>query len=97
MTADVDFKNIKLIAEQCDKLVTFGPVEQRDFLKRLGGDTRLEVLVNGAKSAEDIESIKSGYDMLTDPSRMGSRFKFFAMFPSVLKEHLKKYPVNGFQ
>lgn len=97
LTADVDFKNIKLIAEQNQKLVTYGPVEQREFLQRLGGDTRLEVLVNGAKSAEDIEALKSGYDMLTDPSKMGSRFKFFAMFPHVLEAHLKKYPVNGFQ
>lgn len=97
LTADVDFKNVKLIAEQNNKLITNGPVEQRDFLKRLGGDTRLEALVNGARSAEDIESLKSGYDMLTDSSKMGSRFKFFAMFPDVLKDHLKKYPVNGFQ
>lgn len=96
LTADVDFKNIKLIAEQNDKLVTFGPVEQKDFLKRMGGDTRLEVLVKGAKTAEDTDSLKSGYDMLTNPSQMGSRFKFFAMFPSVLKEHLNKFPVNGF-
>lgn len=97
LTADVDFKNIKLIAEQNEKLVTNGPVEQREFLKRLGGDARLQVLVDGAKSAEDIESLKSGYDMLTNPTKMGSRFKFFALFPSVLKAHLEKFPVHGFQ
>lgn len=97
LTADVDFKNIKLIAEQNEKLVTYGPVEQREFLERMGGDARLKVLVNGAKSAEDIESLKTGYDMLTDPTKMGSRFKFFALFPNVLKAHLEKFPVHGFQ
>lgn len=62
----------------------------------MGGETHLKKLIENAKSTEDTELLNSGYNMLTDPSKMGERFKFFAMFPKVLEEHLKKFPVNGF-
>lgn len=96
LTADVDFQQIQRIAERDDRLITFGPVEQHTFMKRLGGHARLEQLVESAQSAEAVETLRSGYDMLTNTQKMGSRFKFFSMFPSVLRDHLEKYPVNGF-
>lgn len=77
-------------------MITFGPVTQQDFLNRMGGKPRLEALVANAKSTEDADSLKTGYDMLTDSAKMGSRFKFFSMFPKVLENHLNKFPVNGF-
>lgn len=96
LTADVNFAHIKAIAEQNDRVITFGPVEQGDFLQRMGGDIRLSKLLEKQASAEIANSLKSGYHMLTDPSKMGSRFKMFAMFPKVLEKHLQKFPVNGF-
>lgn len=45
---------------------------------------------------ENRDAIRSGYKMLTDPEQMGTRFKFFSIFPAVLKEHLKKFPISGF-
>ncbi|XP_055902245.1 protein arginine methyltransferase NDUFAF7 homolog, mitochondrial [Eupeodes corollae] len=95
LTADVDFKRIKYIAEKKGEAITIGPVEQGTFLKRMEGDTRLKHLLENALP-ENKENIKSGYDKLTDPNQMGSRFKFISIFPSVLKEHLEKYPVSGF-
>ena len=35
--------------------------------------------------------------MLTNSEQMGSRFKFFAIYPSVLREHLKKFTPNAFE
>lgn len=96
VTADVNFAQIKSIAEQNDRVITFGPIEQKDFLKRMGGGMRLKNLMEKAASVDDANSLKCGYDMLTEPSKMGSRFKFFAMFPKILENHLKKFPVNGF-
>lgn len=96
MTADVDFEHVKFIAEKEDRLITFGPVEQGEFLKRMGGDVRLEALIKNAKSPENIEGLKSGYDMLTSPTKMGKRFKFLSMFPKVLEKHLTKFPPSGF-
>ncbi len=95
LTADVDFKQMKQFVEKDDKLIAFGPVEQRDFIKKLGGDVRIDRLVQSA--VPDMRSqIQTGYEMLTDPNEMGSRFKFFSMFPSVLRDHLLKYPAVGF-
>lgn len=96
VTADVNFAHIKSIAEQNERVLTFGPVEQRDFLNRMGGETRLANLLKKVASTEDADSLKSGYNMLTDPTEMGSRFKFFAMFTKVLENHLNKFPVGGF-
>lgn len=96
LTADVDFEIIKQKAAHQDRLITYGPIEQRDFLKQMGGDTRIEILVGKADSEENKNSLKTGYEMLTSPEQMGARFKFFAMFPKVLQSHLEKFPVNGF-
>lgn len=96
LTADVNFAHVKSIAEQNERAVTFGPLEQGEFLHRMGGGIRLEKLVENAESPDEANSLKSGYSMLTDPSKMGSRFKFFAIFPKVLENHLEKFPVGGF-
>lgn len=63
----------------------------------MGGETRLGILLKNPKSDEASQLLKSGYDMLTSPSKMGSRFKFFAIYPKVLEEHLKRFPALGFQ
>lgn len=96
LTADVNFAHMKAIAENEDRLITFGPVEQKDFLRRMGGDLRLEALVDNTTSESNAESLKIGYKMLTDPSQMGSRFKMFSIFPKVLEKHLNNVPVIGF-
>lgn len=96
ITADVNFAHIKAIAEQNERVATFGPIEQREFLNRMGGETRLSNLMDKAGSSDNANSLQSGYNMLIDPLKMGVRFKFFAMFPKVLENHLKKFPVSGF-
>lgn len=116
LTADVDFRHIKDVAERHNQTVCYGPVEQGTFLNRMEGELRLEVLKfpnsnkyffshkiffffqNLIKAAlpDNRADIKSAYEMLTHPEQMGSRFKFFSLFPAILKEHLKKYPVDGF-
>lgn len=88
---------MKAIVEQNNRLITFGPTEQKEFLSRMGGELRLQALVDKTHSETDAESLKSGYKMLSDPSQMGERFKFFAMFPRTLENHLTKFPVSGFQ
>nr|XP_014103446.1 protein arginine methyltransferase NDUFAF7 homolog, mitochondrial [Bactrocera oleae] len=95
LTADVDFRQIKRVAEENGKTLCFGPVEQGSFLKKMEGETRLEQLLSNALP-ENRDAIRSGYKMLTDPEQMGTRFKFFSIFPAVLKEHLKKFPISGF-
>lgn len=96
LTADVDFKAIKHIAEKDKKLITVGPVDQGDFLHRLGGEFRLNVLLENATD-EQAKQLQSGYKSLTEPDKMGKRFKMFALYPRVLEQILKQSPSFGFE
>ena len=42
------------------------------------------------------EVIRSAYDMLTDEGKMGSKFKFLAVFPATMEKIHEKYPPVGF-
>lgn len=95
LTADVDFSQIKKIATKNNRLVTFGPINQEIFLKQLGIEVRLQKLLQNTTDNEK-KSIIAGYRQITDPNEMGSIFKVFSMFPSVLKQHLERWPVSGF-
>lgn len=94
ITADVDFSYLRLFAEP--KVLTFGPISQNKFLKALGIDSRLCVLLKNCKSDEE-QNLISGYNMMIDEDKMGERFKFFSMFPEILKDYLFRYPVTGFE
>lgn len=95
LTADVDFAALKNIAEKNDRLITFGPITQADFLRNLGINIRLKILMESA-SKEERKSLESGYHMIMDENQMGTRFKLISLFPAVLKEYFKKIPVAGF-
>lgn len=96
LTADVDFLSMQKIAHRNDRLITFGPVTQRKFLKNLGIDLRLQMILKNATSIQN-QQIKSGYHMITDEDKMGNCFKVLSLFPFILKDHLKKWPVAGFE
>lgn len=95
LTADVDFAAIKKIAEKDNRLITFGPVSQSNFLQNLGINVRLQILLQNA-SKEERKSLESGYHMIMDKDKMGIRFKVLSLFPSILKEYFKKIPIAGF-
>lgn len=95
LTADVNFSEVKKILEADDRLITFGPVEQGKFLLEMEAEARLQFLLENCNETMK-ESLISGFDMIVNPEKMGSRFKFLSMFPSVLRDHLTKFPVGGF-
>ncbi|KAF3419950.1 hypothetical protein E2986_02911 [Frieseomelitta varia] len=95
LTADVDFAAIKKIAEKDDRLIVFGPINQSNFLRNLGIDVRLQMLLKNV-SEERKKSLKSEYHMIMDEDKMGTRFKVLSLFPSILKEYCAKIPVAGF-
>lgn len=96
LTADVDFLSMKEIASKDDRLIAYGPVTQRSFLKNVGIDLRLEILLQNATDTEK-QQIQSGYHMITDKDKMGDCFKVLSLFPFILKNHLQKWPVAGFE
>ncbi|XP_020293289.1 protein arginine methyltransferase NDUFAF7 homolog, mitochondrial isoform X2 [Pseudomyrmex gracilis] len=95
LTADVDFLSMKEIAEKDNRSIVFGPITQREFLKCLGIDLRLKMILQNASVIQK-QQIKSGYHMIIDEDKMGNCFKVLVFFPSILKNYLTKWPVAGF-
>ncbi|TSP57646.1 Protein arginine methyltransferase NDUFAF7, mitochondrial [Bagarius yarrelli] len=85
LTADVDFNYLRKMAG--DAVVCFGPITQRAFLKNMGIDTRLQVLLKSCKDSSTRAQLVHGYSMLTEPEKMGHRFQFLSMLhPSRLSQ-----------
>ncbi|XP_037541615.1 protein arginine methyltransferase NDUFAF7, mitochondrial [Nematolebias whitei] len=77
LTADVDFSFLRRMAGE--GVACLGPVTQRMFLKNMGIDTRMQVLLRTCSSSSTRKQLISSYDMLTNPAKMGERFHFFSL------------------
>lgn len=95
LTADVDFSTFKQVAVRDERLICLGPVQQNEFLRKMGIDVRLEILMKKA-SDSDKKILQRGYNMIMDETQMGACFKVLAMFPAILKDHFQKWPISGF-
>ncbi|XP_025723854.1 protein arginine methyltransferase NDUFAF7, mitochondrial isoform X3 [Callorhinus ursinus] len=93
LTADVDFSYLRRMAE--GQVASLGPIKQQMFLKNMGIDVRLKVLLD--KSDEPArQQLLQGYDMLMNPKKMGERFNFFALLPHQ-RLHGRSHPMNACQ
>ncbi|XP_007255499.3 protein arginine methyltransferase NDUFAF7, mitochondrial [Astyanax mexicanus] len=77
LTADVDFSYLRRMAG--DEVVCMGPITQRLFLKNMGIDTRLQVLLRNCRDASTHAQLIQSYNMLINPEKMGHRFQFFSL------------------
>ncbi|KAM6915492.1 LOW QUALITY PROTEIN: protein arginine methyltransferase NDUFAF7, mitochondrial [Xenentodon cancila] len=77
LTADVDFSYLRRMAG--GGVACLGPVTQRTFLRNMGIDTRMQVLLRNCSDASTRKQLVSSYDMLTNPTKMGERFHFFSL------------------
>nr|DBA26806.1 TPA: hypothetical protein GDO54_011016 [Pyxicephalus adspersus] len=96
LTADVDFNFLK---RMIGNYVSFlGPITQSEFLRNMGIDLRLKVLLENAKDATTQQHLIKSYDVLMNPNKMGKRFQFFSLFPHSRLEQTSnvKYPIAGF-
>jgi NADH dehydrogenase [ubiquinone] 1 alpha subcomplex assembly factor 7 len=100
ITADVNFGYLKCLIE--DRVLVYGPQEQRWFLSQLGILTRMQYLMSISKSKEDRENLFNAYKLLmtgTEHGGMGAAFKTFSIFPKTLQPIMEKrggYP-DGFR
>lgn len=62
-------------------MASLGPIKQQTFLKNMGIDVRLKVLLEKAAEPALRQQLLQGYDMLMNPKKMGERFNFFALLP----------------
>ncbi|GCB66252.1 protein arginine methyltransferase NDUFAF7, mitochondrial isoform X1 [Scyliorhinus torazame] len=79
LTADVDFSYLRQMTE--GKVTSLGPIPQHQFLKNMGIDVRLQVLLRNAADPNTGKGLIDAYDMIMNPEKMGKRFKFFALLP----------------
>ncbi|XP_029984386.1 protein arginine methyltransferase NDUFAF7, mitochondrial isoform X2 [Sphaeramia orbicularis] len=77
LTADVDFSYLRKTAG--GGVACLGPVSQRNFLKNMGIDARLQVLLRSCADPSVRQQLISSYDMLMNPKKMGERFHFFSL------------------
>lgn len=77
LTADVDFSFLRRMAG--GGVACVGPVTQRTFLKNMGIDTRMQVLLRSCSDPSTRKQLISSYDVLTNPAKMGERFHFFGL------------------
>ncbi|XP_060907464.1 protein arginine methyltransferase NDUFAF7, mitochondrial isoform X1 [Labrus mixtus] len=84
LTADVDFSYLRRMAG--GGVACLGPVNQRTFLRNMGIDSRMQVLLRNCSDASTRKQLISSYDVLTNPAKMGERFHFFSLLhPSRLE------------
>ncbi|XP_048793681.1 protein arginine methyltransferase NDUFAF7, mitochondrial [Lagopus muta] len=85
LTADVDFSYLRKMAE--GRTATLGPIRQREFLKNMGIELRLQVqqclqvLLQNSRDSATHEQLLHSFDMLMNPKKMGDCFHFFALLP----------------
>lgn len=91
LTADVDFAYLRKMAEPNAR--AFGPVTQTEFLHNMGIIARLQMLMKNCVDEENARTLISQYQMLTDPQKMGTRFKFMALLNNEIE---KDYIPSGF-
>ncbi|KAM5292592.1 protein arginine methyltransferase NDUFAF7, mitochondrial [Ctenodactylus gundi] len=79
LTADVDFSYLRRMAQ--GKVACLGPIEQHTFLRNMGIDVRLKILLDKSHEPSMRHQLLQGYSMLMSPEKMGERFNFLAFLP----------------
>ncbi|XP_051510794.1 protein arginine methyltransferase NDUFAF7, mitochondrial isoform X2 [Myxocyprinus asiaticus] len=96
LTADVDFSYLRKMTE--DHVTCLGPITQQSFLKNMGIDTRLQILLRSCPDSSSRAQLMHGYDILMNPEKMGHRFHFFSVLSRSRLAAIKAtlLPVAGF-
>ncbi|XDV41645.1 hypothetical protein PO909_010466 [Leuciscus waleckii] len=86
-----------------NQVTCLGPVTQRSFLKNMGIDSRLQVLLRSCHDPSTRAQLINSYDMLINPEKMGHRFQFFSVLgrgrlaqSQGSQKNLTPVPVAGF-
>lgn len=78
ITAHIDFDALKEVFKE-KKVPVYGPIPQGKFIKKIGGEIRLERLLDGA-SEEQKRSLVSGFKRITEAEQMGDLFKAMSFY-----------------
>ncbi|GMF18112.1 unnamed protein product [Phytophthora fragariaefolia] len=79
LSIDVDFATLRRFATAEPKVKSAGPVGQGMFLKNMGIEHRLAMLLQNTESEKVQEDLFSSYERLVEPEQMGTIFKAMAL------------------
>ncbi|RLN74586.1 hypothetical protein BBJ28_00014678 [Nothophytophthora sp. Chile5] len=79
LSIDVDFATLRRFATEEPKVKSSGPVGQGTFLKNMGIEHRLAMLMQNTDSEEMQQELFSAYERLVEPDQMGTIFKAMAL------------------
>ncbi|CAH0480785.1 unnamed protein product [Peronospora belbahrii] len=79
LSIDVDFATLRRFATAEANIRSFGPVGQGVFLKNMGIEHRLAMLLQNTESEEAQQDLVSSYERLVDAEQMGTIFKVMAL------------------
>ncbi|GMF27317.1 unnamed protein product [Phytophthora lilii] len=79
LSIDVDFATLRRFATAEPKVKSSGPVGQGTFLKNMGIEHRLAMLLQNTESEKVQEDLFSSYERLVEPEQMGTIFKAMAL------------------
>jgi len=75
ITADVDFSTLRRVARQTPSVTTYGPQPQGEFLRQLGIDARMAILLKNARGDSQTKSLIATYERLVNEDQMGLTYK----------------------
>ncbi|OWZ23838.1 hypothetical protein PHMEG_0001200 [Phytophthora megakarya] len=79
LSIDVDFATLRRFATAEPKIKSSGPVGQGAFLKNMGIEHRLAMLLQNTESEKVQQDLFSSYERLVEPDQMGTIFKAMAL------------------
>ncbi|POM71079.1 Protoporphyrinogen oxidase [Phytophthora palmivora] len=79
LSIDVDFATLRRFATGEPKVKSSGPVGQGTFLKNMGIEHRLAMLLQNTESEKVQQDLFSSYERLVEPEQMGTIFKAMAL------------------
>lgn len=80
LSIDVNFAMLRRFAIAESKVKSSGPIGQGKFLKNMGIEHRLAMLLQNTESEKVQEDLISSYERLVKPEQMGTIFKALALF-----------------
>ncbi|TRY84470.1 hypothetical protein DNTS_035824, partial [Danionella cerebrum] len=92
LTADVDFSYLRKSAG--NHVTCMGPITQQSFLKNMGIDFRMQVLLRNCTDDSTRTQLIHSYDMLMNPEKMGHRFQFFTVLNTSRLTPCEEKPVS---
>lgn len=103
MTADVDFSACARVALRrgggdAGKVKIAGPIQQGEFLMRMGIIPRLEKLIElPSTTDEQANKLVNSMKMLIEEERMGKRFKVMSLASASIAHHIPGFPLPSDQ